>query len=96
MVDTIRYSDICGETGMIIQAAEIEFRITQIDVKDCNVGAFGSLNWILGLYNKGLGTEYGSSLDCQTKNYLLSTPITRIALDSFGINNFLHYEAKMA
>ena len=43
LVDRIRYSDLCAETGLDLQAAEIELRVRQVEVNDCSLGLLGSL-----------------------------------------------------
>ncbi len=43
MVDSIRYSDVCLDLGVMASALELNL-YTQIDIMDCNAGLAGGFN----------------------------------------------------
>ncbi len=91
MVDAIKYSDLCGDAGVKINAAEIELKLRRLDVKDCNLGALGAIIQLFSLFNLGPGTKYGTVLSCEWKNYRFEEPLLRFGLDRLGLETNLEY-----
>ena len=96
LVDAIRYSDLCGEVGLALQAAEIEVRVRQVEVNDCSLGFLGSilqLSDIIGITE--VGTEYGGAIYCEWKQYRFEKPLFRLGIDTLGLGTALRQEFRM-
>ncbi len=63
--DRVRYARGCvGGLNVEGRGAALEVRVPQVDIRDCRVGLGGTINQILGLWDKGFGEEYGDAADC--------------------------------
>ncbi len=84
MVDSIRYSDVCLDLGVMASALELNL-YTQIDIMDCNAGLAGGINQLIDLIAQK-PSKYGELKACEWKNYVFEEPALCLNLGSLGLS----------
>ena len=68
LLDTSSFSDLCMSLDLLTSGLEMVMT-TNLDIKDCNYGLFGSMYELGWVIQQGYSSNYGRASDCDFRSY---------------------------